>query len=82
MQRDPQFAAQVEEARQDALGKAEEFIAQVATGGLKEPMYRKDGSLIGFKTIVDSRVILAHAQKLSKDWVPARQVEHTGEVRH
>jgi len=79
---DPAFALAVEAAKRDALAKIEAFIAKLACGELQEPIYRKDGSLVGFKTVIDSRVILAHAQKLSKDWVPARQVEHTGEIGH
>ena len=80
--RDAQFAWDVQEARNDALGRVENAIAQRAIDGVQRPIFQK-GVLAGFETVYSDHLLLKLAQRLDPDsWTDRRKVEFSGQVQH
>lgn len=82
MKRDPEFAREVEEAKNHALGRVEQEISRRAFTPDERPIFAKDGTLLGVHR--DHRnanqMLLRLAERLSDDWSPKKHV--TGEVEH
>ena len=80
--RDPQFALQVEEARNAALGRVEETIAKRAIEGVERPIFQR-GELVGTERVYSDHLLLRLAQRLDPlSWTDRQKVEHSGRVEH
>lgn len=81
MKRDPDFAAEVEEAKNHALGMVERTIADRAFNPEQLPIFHR-GELVGYREDRrDANVLLLRlAERLSDEWSPKKHVK--GEVEH
>lgn len=78
--KDPNFALAIENAKQAALGRLEALAMKLAEEGDIRPIFDKQGRRLGEERRHDSRLVLAVLGRLSDEWVPARRVEHSGQV--
>ena len=82
IRRDPEFASQVEEAKQHALGLVEETIARRAMTPEKTPIFQK-GELVGYRESYRdaNQLLLRLAERLSPEaWASKKHIK--GEVEH
>lgn len=73
--RDPEFAAELQEARAYALGVVEGVIADHAINGVKRPIFQ-GGKLAGHETIFDHNLLLRMATRLDPAWSEKKQITH------
>jgi len=78
---DSEFAAQVAEAKNAALGKVEQAIAERAFSPEETPIFSK-GEVVGYRRSYRdaNNLLLRLAERLSDDWAPKKNVK--GEVEH
>ena len=82
IKRDPEFAAQVEEAKRHALAKVEKVIFDHSTEGVQRPIYQM-GRLVGYETVFDHKLLLAQAQRLDPSaWTQRTQATVEGHITH
>ena len=82
IKRRPEFAQQVEEAKQHALGLVEETIARRAMTPEKTPIFQK-GELVGYRESYRdaNQLLLRLAERLSPEaWASKKHIK--GEVEH
>ncbi len=79
VRRDPQFAADVAEAKAAALGRVEKVIADHALNGVRRPIYQR-GELVGHEQVFDHKLLLALAARLDPEWSERRRTELAGSV--
>lgn len=82
MQRDPDFAAAVEDARSQALGRLETECVRRAVEGVRRPIYQK-GELVGYEDVHSDGLLMFALRALDPDkYNEKRQVELKGDVTH
>lgn len=87
-ERDPEFAAQIQEVMEDVLGDVYEIIFERATKGTTEAVIQKGSQAVlatgepAWITRYDNRLLLRLAARLDPEWSEKRQVEHSGTITH
>ena len=83
MRRNPEFATEVEEARERALGLAEQTIFERGVEGVEEAVW-SGGKVVGTRKIYDNRLLLRFSEKLDPSWAQRhhQKLEHSGKLQH
>lgn len=82
MQRDPEFNADVEEARSQALGRLEAECVRRAVEGVQRPIYQR-GELVGHEQVHSDGLLMFALRALDPaKYNEKRQVEVKGDVTH
>lgn len=79
MYRDPDFAAEVEAARAEALSRLEKTAYYRALHGHQRPVYQR-GGLAGHETVYDNNLLLRVLARYDSRWAAKSKIE--GHITH
>lgn len=79
MYRDPEFAAEVEAARAEALSRLEKTAYERGLHGHQRPIYQR-GRLVGHETVYDNALLLRVLARYDSRWAAKSRIE--GHITH
>lgn len=89
VKRDPEFAAQVEEAKAEANALLEKTAYDRAVEGVPEPVFQKgiqakdaDGNPAFIRRYSDPLLLRLLERRQPNEWTPNRRIEHSGSIDH